>query len=438
MPWGRKRDKRGDTVKLPYPHPGQIKVRQNLSRFNWLIAGRRWRKTTLAVALAVESNLQGAELIWGAPTYDQVSVGFEECKKSALGVAIFNESKMSMRFPGAGVTYFRSLDNPDNARGRTADGVIIDEVADVEKEAYTEVLRPMLIDTEGWLLAMGTPKGYNWVYEEFQAAHGRDDSFAIAAPTRGYFINSKGHIFAKPHAYENTSIRWGEIEQIWNKTCPLIHGTDERDLTNAYSFHQEIGASFAAIPGGIIFNTWSDHNVTNEADYVPGAGEVVWGVDDGYVGRLDPTNGHYTPDSHPRTFLLAQLRANGQICIFAEDYGCQLREDEHLKRVLDLPYPEPDYAAVDKSAAALKRWMHDEGIGTINGPGNVEESIKEFRSGIGADDNGFRRVIVHPRCTHLIWEMTHYRRDDRNQKPIKEHDHGVDAGRYLYWTQRIT
>lgn len=442
MPYGRYQPARNNVVKLPYPHAGQIAVRQQLKRFNWLVCGRRWRKTTLAMALAIESNLQDAEIVWGAPTFDQVRVGFEECKKAASGVAIFNESRMTMRFPRRGITYFRSLDNPDNARGHTADGVITDETADLDRPAWSEVLRPMLMDTEGWLLALGTPRGYNWLFDEFEAAKLEADSLAITAPTRGYFIDKQGWIHPQPHPLENNEISWIEIVRIWNKTCPVIFGTQERDQTNAYSFHQEIGASFSAVPGGVVFNTWSpEHNVSVTCDYIEDGGDLLWGVDDGYVGRVDPSNGHYSEDSHPRVFLLAQLRPNGQINIFYEDFGCNLREDEHIKRVLqyckDRRIPFPQFAAVDKSAATLKRWLHDADIPTVNGPANVEESIKELRSALGADDNNFRRVRVHPRCTHLRWEMVNYRRDEATKKVIKAHDHGSDAARYLFWTQRL-
>ena len=63
--------------------------------------------------------------------------------------------------------------------------------------------------------------------------------------------------------------------------------------------------------------------------------------------------------------------------------------------------------------------------------------MKEFRSALAPDPNGFRRVIVHPRCVHLIFEAQHYRRDEATKKIIKEHDHGPDAGRYLFWSQRL-
>lgn len=421
---------------MPYPHPGQIAIRRGLRRFNWLVAGRRWRKTTLVMSIAVERALEGQQILWGAPTFDQVRVGLEETKRAAHGVALFNESRMTARFPGGGMLLYRSLDNPDNARGHTADGVVIDEAADVDPLAWREVLRPMLIDTGGWLLADGTPKGYNWLWQEFEAATVRADSAAWAAPTRGYRIDESGHIYPEAHPLENPHIPWEEIAQLWAAICPqLPDGT--RDTTNAYVFHQEIGAQFGAVPGGRVLNTWSAANITEAAEYVPGGGTVLWGVDDGYVGKLDAHTSHYTADSHPRVFLLAQLRPNGQLCIFAESYACNAREDEHIARVKALGYPDPEYAAVDKSAATLKRWLHDAEIATVNGPASVDESVKEFRSALAPDPNGFRRVLVHPRCVHLIFEAQHYRRDEETKKIIKAHDHGPDAGRYLFWSQRL-
>lgn len=389
----------------------------------------------MAMGLTVERTLEGQQILWGAPTYDQVRVGFEEAKRAAAGVALFNESRMTVKFPGGGAIFYRSLDNPDNARGHTADGVVIDEAADVDPLAWREVLRPMLIDTSGWLLADGTPKGYNWLYQEFELAKLRGDSVAIQAPTLGYQIDEAGQIHRRLHPLENPEIPFDEIRQLWETTCPLLpDGT--RDQSNAYTFHQEIGAQFSAVPGGQVFNTWQDSDCTADAEYVEGGGAILWGVDDGYVGSVDPLTGHYTAGSHPRVFLLCQERPNGQLCIFAESYAVGEREDTHIGAVLALPYPAPDYAAVDKSAATLKRWLHDAGIYTRNGPGDVEESIKEVRSALAPDANGWRRVLIHPRCVRLRYELANYRRDETTRKPIKAHDHGADSLRYLFWTKR--
>ena len=150
----------GDTpkIKLPYPHPGQQAVRAASRRFNWLSAGRRWRKTTLAMAIAVEAAVTGQQIVWGAPTHDQVRIGWNETKQAAGGIFNFTVQRGMAEHPSSGgAIIYRSLDDPDNARGHTADGVVIDEVGDVKAAAWYEVLRPMLIDTGGWAWSMGTP-----------------------------------------------------------------------------------------------------------------------------------------------------------------------------------------------------------------------------------------------------------------------------------------
>lgn len=190
---------------------------------------------------------------------------------------------------------------------------------------------------------------------------------------------------------------------------------------------------------GLVFDRWrdgpEDGNVTEAAEYVPDAGPVLWAIDDGYVGTLDTKTGHYTANSHPRVFLLCQLRANGQLCVFGESYAVNLLSDQHIENVLMLPYPAPDYAVVDKSAAELKGRLHEAGIYTRNGANDVDESIKELRRWVAADTNGVRRLLVHPRCVQLRAEFVSYRYDDKGN-PVKAFDHGVDAIRYLCWNLR--
>jgi hypothetical protein len=190
---------------------------------------------------------------------------------------------------------------------------------------------------------------------------------------------------------------------------------------------------------GVIFDVWADGpddgNVTEAADFESGAGPVLWFVDDGYVGARDAATGYWSANSHPRVFLLAQLRHDGTVHVFAEDDRAGVLSDEHIRHVLSLGYPLPDYAVVDKSAAELKGRLHTEAVYTRNSPGDVEESIKELRRALAMDANGRRRVKVHPRCRNLRAEMASYRRDALG-KIVKAFDHSVDALRYGLWAQR--
>ena len=190
---------------------------------------------------------------------------------------------------------------------------------------------------------------------------------------------------------------------------------------------------------GQVYETWSagnDGNVQETADYTEDGGPILWGIDDGYSGHYDSDIGTYTAGSHPRVFLLAQMRSNGTLVIFNEDYAVKLLPEEHIDRVSKMPYPEPEFSVVDRSAAELKGRLHNRGIYTRRGAYDVEASIGILQAMVGVDLNGVRRLKVHPRCAHLIKEFTSYRRDDFTGKPVKEFDHGLDALRYLAWAVR--
>ena len=76
-------------VRLPYPHPGQQGVELEGKRFNWLSAGRRWRKTTFLMARGVTGALAGKRILWGSPTYKQMMIAWEEFDFAVGNVADF-------------------------------------------------------------------------------------------------------------------------------------------------------------------------------------------------------------------------------------------------------------------------------------------------------------------------------------------------------------
>lgn len=186
---------------------------------------------------------------------------------------------------------------------------------------------------------------------------------------------------------------------------------------------------------GLIFGVWSEtENVLSSAEYIPDGGKIVWAIDDGYSGER-ASEGFYTAKSHPRVILICQVRNDGRIVVIDEDHAIEELEDTHLERALALPYPRPYFVVVDKSAAQLKGRINALGLHAINGAAQVEESIKTLRAMLAADRNGYRRIIVNPRCALLRSEMLSYRRDDK-QEIVKAYDHAIDALRYLAWVLR--
>src|SRR5690242_16366679 len=179
-------------IALPSMHAGQLHVHRNRKRFTLLDAGRRWRKTTYTLTEQVVAALERrGEYIYGAPTYKQVRVPWNELKHAnRSGHITFNESRMEATLPNGSLIHFVSLDNPDNARGLTAMGIVLDEYADIHPDAWNLVLSHMLADTGGWAIKAGTPKGRNHFYREFMAAQAGEapDHVAFHAPTRGVKI----------------------------------------------------------------------------------------------------------------------------------------------------------------------------------------------------------------------------------------------------------
>lgn len=191
----------------------------------------------MVMAIATEEAINGRRILWGAPTFDQVRVGWDETRHAAGDTVKFTQQRMTAEFPTGGLIIYRSLDDPDNARGHTADGVVIDEVADVKEAAWYEVLRPMLIDTGGWAWFIGTPRGRNWFWREHHAANDREDSIAWQVPTLGCEILD-GELVRKPHALENPFIPFKELADAFETTSERV-------------FRQEYLAEFIEDTGGV-------------------------------------------------------------------------------------------------------------------------------------------------------------------------------------------
>jgi hypothetical protein len=196
---------------------------------------------------------------------------------------------------------------------------------------------------------------------------------------------------------------------------------------------------------GLVIDTWQNSfstatgddnggNVTLSADYIPNGGRVVCSVDDGYAGQYDKKSKMFTANSHPRVFLLAQIRPTGQVAVFYEDYAIKERYRAQINRLLKTcqknGWPRPSEFHYDKSSATLRGELEAAGFRQLYpSTSNRDESIKLLKEKVAADGNDFREVIVHPRCHHLILEMSSWSMKDN--QPTKIFDHGPDSLRYL-------
>lgn len=252
-------------VRIPRPHPGMQAVLRQMRRTTLLRAGRRWRKTTMLAMVNIERALRGAKRFHGAPTYEQARICWDEMKRMARGVFRFHESRLEAEGPNGGRIRCRSLDNPDNARGFTADGWTIDEFDFIDPRAYREVIQPQLMDTGGDLTLASTPNGMGLMWEEEERLRSVPDAAIFHAPTLGVRIVN-GRLVRDPHPLENPFLPLEELERLFAAMSEM-------------SFRQEILAEYTAREG-LVFPDFCEDNI-RPCPYDPSL-PVYAGVDFGY------------------------------------------------------------------------------------------------------------------------------------------------------------
>jgi hypothetical protein len=158
-----------EVIEIPYkPREHQLILHNALdaNRFVVGVMHRRFGKTVAAinqiVKKAIECQLESPRYAYVAPTYTQAKrIAFDYLVKYTrpLG-AVANISELRVDFMGRRIS-LHGADNADALRGGYYDGVVLDEVGDMNPKVWNEVLRPALSDRMGWALFIGTPKGNN-------------------------------------------------------------------------------------------------------------------------------------------------------------------------------------------------------------------------------------------------------------------------------------
>jgi hypothetical protein len=302
-------------------------------------------------------------------------------------------------------------------RSFTASIVVLDEYAFMQWGAELMAAVKPTIDGGGQLIVLSSADGNGTLFHRFwQAAKTGTNGFTP--------------LFLDWRANPDRDDGWREARK--------AEGLSEGDVLREYPAN-DLEAFIHA--SGLVYDVWSDGpsdgNVSELAEFTSDGGPIYWACDDGYSGSRDDKTGLFTADSHPRVFLLAQERADGRLCIFHEDYRVKALSDQHIANVLALGYPEPEYVALDSSAAELRGRLQAAGLYVRGKPARIDESIKALRRMLAPDANGWRRITVHPRCKHLRAEMASYRYDPQTEQPVKQFDHGPDALRYFAWTKRL-
>lgn len=236
------------------PFPMQKKIHYSRALYRVACLGRQVGKSELA---SVEAAFELTQVVGSAgwvvaPTFEQAQVIFKrtlekveaiaeklphlrvKAKKGATLEIEVTHYDRPWRDRGAkvvGRSNFngKSGQNTDNLRGATLTYLIIDETAMMDESVWFEGLKPMLSTTQGWVLFVSTPKGYNWFYDIYEKGQ---------KGLNGDPENAAWASFRAPS--------WDA-----NPMVPRAYYEGERLILPELEFQQEYGAEFVSNSGSV-------------------------------------------------------------------------------------------------------------------------------------------------------------------------------------------
>lgn len=386
-------------------------------RFKTVSCGRRFGKTTFAVNEIIRRGCEKQGQIWYiAPTYKQAKlIAWEMLKRYAVPEIRrkVNESELNIELVNGSLIRLMGADNPESLRGVGLLGAVLDEFADIKRPVWSTIVRPMLSDTKGWAIFLGTPKGkINHLYEHFiRDTQYNDPEYrtienAQILPDADY----KSFVFK---TVDSPFIDPAEVEKARAELAPQY-------------FRQEYEASFENYTGII----YKEFDPSRHVMSIPQKGFIKdwWRV---FVG-IDTGR-------HTAVGFMA-IDDNGKKYVFDEiyDYDGVVRDiAAQIKSKLALWGCHRATYIID-SASQVKREYERAGIVAIDSEKDVENQIAQVRNEFKKDN----LVFNGDRCPMHIVEHKGYVWNEKSKKPhpepVKENDHTCNEIQYILSTYMAT
>ncbi len=181
--------------------------------------------------------------------------------------------------------------------------------------------------------------------------------------------------------------------------------------------------------------------------------EGIWATDEGAVYEMFDVNVHRLVRkreamkrwllamdegfNNPAVILVVGEDSDGRWHVFKEFYQRGVLQSE-VVATADALSKEfsianvPPLVAVDAAAAELIASLVSAGLRAQGGKGRVLDGIQAIQNRLKVQGDGNPRLTVDPACENLINEFESYIWRDEKDVPVKEHDHALDALRYLH------
>ena len=403
------------------PHDAQMDIHNSGARFKVPCCGRRFGKSTSAVADLLPDYFVPNTTHWlVGPTYELGEREFEQLYNFIMEMPeVFNHKdthisysptagNMKIEFPWNTLVKVVSAEKPKSLLGKGLSSAIMCEAAQHEELTWTRYIRPALSDKRGRAVFPSTPRGFNWFYNYYR---------------RGQDPNQIQWDSWQFPSWSNTRIYSGEDDEEFDEI---------RQNTSQMLFDQEYGAKFTAYEGRI-------YTEFDEAIHVQPLEDVVkrsmaywrnfWAVDFGF--------------SNPFVCLDIMVDPQDNVYVWREYYvrhkpvvvhARELRRRDnppgwHLNGIFADPADPDGVATLNMylGAAFARR------VGVFQGIEAVKVLMKIN------EDTDRPRLFIDPSCTNLIRElntlhMAENRKPGSTNNREEQHkfdDHAADALRYF-------
>ena len=375
----------------------QTKIFDDSTRFRVVVAGRRFGKTFLSTAelLARALAAKNQHVWYVAPTYKAAKEIAWEMLLSQIPPEYLrakpNESALTMKLLNGSRISLKGAEKPDNLRGRSLDFVVLDEFADMRKEAWFEVIRPSLSDKMGGALFIGTPRGRNHFYDLYTKGVDEDDGW---------------------HSYQYTTLQGGNVPR--DEVASARADLDER------TFQQEYEAQFVNYSGIIYYAFKREESVRKHIDSI----DVI------HIGmdfNLDPMS------------AVLMTRKGDTLHIFDEIVMFGSNTDEMVDEIRArygkargiIVYPDPASRQRKTSAGGRTDLSILQNAGFEVRVRNSHAAIRDRINAVNArllSKEGQRRLYVDPKCKKVIESLERHTYKEGTSQPEKDgFDHMNDA-----------
>jgi hypothetical protein len=374
----------------------QTKIFDDETRFRVVVAGRRFGKTFLSTAELLARALAAKDQnVWYvAPTYKAAKEIAWEMLISQIPsdyIERTNETSLTINFLNGSSISLKGAEKPDNLRGRSLNFVVMDEFADMRKEAWFEVIRPSLSDRQGGALFIGTPKGRNHFYDLWGKGVDHDDGWS---------------------SHQYTTLEGGNVPSAEIESAKA--DLDER------TFEQEYGAKFVNYSGIIYYNFKREESVARHTDDI---GVIHVGMD----FNIDPMS----------AVLMARhgdtLHVFDEIVLFGSNTDEMVDEirQRYGRQSRVIIYPDPASRQRKTSAGGRTDLSILQNAGFEVRAKTSHSQIRDRINAVNArlqSSDGKRRLYVDPKCKKVIESLERHTYKEGTSQPEKDgFDHMNDA-----------